>query len=309
MPKQRVPTNTGERARRTTYQKQSLGPLHGIPTGPKRYRPLAGLVTTNGSPIFAVKSRKWISRQMHAAQAVRSLLAAPTLQNSVLVRTPITASMAPPVMPLIRHTQRAEVVVGAGVALALRMLPVADGSDMMGSLRVPAAFNNVFGFRPLVGCVPHGPGDEVFFQQFSVYRPHGPQCLILQCFLGYKRVLIHDRRSPADRTIHANLPNRWSVTCAAYASAGSAIPGGHWPMDPELLTLTHNACPNTLKRLVARLIWPSQLLDFEQLWRAWIHAAQLHVFGRARTALPRHGSLTKPTETRGHLGKSSAALP
>ena len=36
---------------------------------------------------------------------------------------------------------------GAAVAVALRMLPVADDSDMMGSLRTPAAFNNVFGMR------------------------------------------------------------------------------------------------------------------------------------------------------------------
>ncbi|MGV8435498.1 amidase family protein, partial [Pseudomonas aeruginosa] len=42
---------------------------------------------------------------------------------------------------------------GAAVALALRMLPVADGSDMMGSLRNPAAYNNVYGFRPSQGRV------------------------------------------------------------------------------------------------------------------------------------------------------------
>ena len=43
---------------------------------------------------------------------------------------------------------------GAGVALALHMLPVADGSDHGGSLRNPAAYNNVFGFRPSFGRVP-----------------------------------------------------------------------------------------------------------------------------------------------------------
>ena len=37
---------------------------------------------------------------------------------------------------------------GAAVALAHRMLPLADGSDFMGSLRNPAAWNNVFGMRP-----------------------------------------------------------------------------------------------------------------------------------------------------------------
>jgi amidase len=43
---------------------------------------------------------------------------------------------------------------GAAAAVALRMVPVADGSDMMGSLRNPAAFNNVVGFRPSIGRVP-----------------------------------------------------------------------------------------------------------------------------------------------------------
>jgi amidase len=43
---------------------------------------------------------------------------------------------------------------GAAVALALRMLPVADGSDNAGSLRNPAGWNNVFGFRTSCGRVP-----------------------------------------------------------------------------------------------------------------------------------------------------------
>jgi amidase len=43
---------------------------------------------------------------------------------------------------------------GAAAAVALRMVPVADGSDMMGSLRNPAAFNGVVGFRPSIGRVP-----------------------------------------------------------------------------------------------------------------------------------------------------------
>ncbi len=60
---------------------------------------------------------------------------------------------------------------GAAVSLALRMLPVADGSDMMGSLRNPAAFNNVFGFRTSFGRVPAGPSFEVFAHQLSVNGP------------------------------------------------------------------------------------------------------------------------------------------
>ena len=55
---------------------------------------------------------------------------------------------------------------GAAVSLALRMVPVADGSDMMGSLRNPGAFNNVYGFRPSFGRVP-AKGDELFLDQLG----------------------------------------------------------------------------------------------------------------------------------------------
>ena len=59
---------------------------------------------------------------------------------------------------------------GAGVAVALRMLPVADGSDHGGSLRNPAAFNNVFGFRPSYGRVP-AQGLDVFYAAMGVAGP------------------------------------------------------------------------------------------------------------------------------------------
>jgi amidase len=62
---------------------------------------------------------------------------------------------------------------GAAVSLALRMLPVADGSDYMGSLRNPSAFNNVIGFRPSFGRVPEGPGGEIYLASPSTAGPMG----------------------------------------------------------------------------------------------------------------------------------------
>ena len=60
---------------------------------------------------------------------------------------------------------------GAAVALATRMLPVADGSDFMGSLRNPAAWNNVFGFRPSQGRVPNWPAADVWVTHFGTEGP------------------------------------------------------------------------------------------------------------------------------------------
>ncbi len=59
---------------------------------------------------------------------------------------------------------------GAAVAVALRMLPVADGSDFMGSLRNPPGWNNVYGLRPSFGRVPSN-GSDLFINQGSVDGP------------------------------------------------------------------------------------------------------------------------------------------
>jgi amidase len=62
---------------------------------------------------------------------------------------------------------------GAAVALALHMLPVADGSDFMGSLRNPAGWNNVMGMRPSQGRVPSWPLPDVWLSQMGTEGPMG----------------------------------------------------------------------------------------------------------------------------------------
>lgn len=60
---------------------------------------------------------------------------------------------------------------GGAVALALRMVPLADGSDFGGSLRNPAGWNNIFGFRPSWGRVPSIPNSDLFWQNFATSGP------------------------------------------------------------------------------------------------------------------------------------------
>ena len=60
---------------------------------------------------------------------------------------------------------------GAAVSLATRMLPVADGSDFMGSLRNPAAWCNVFGMRPSQGRVPMWPVTDSYISQLGTEGP------------------------------------------------------------------------------------------------------------------------------------------
>jgi amidase len=60
---------------------------------------------------------------------------------------------------------------GAAVATALHMLPVVDGSDVMGSLRNPAAWANIYGIRPSLGRVPQWPAQDVWTQHLLTDGP------------------------------------------------------------------------------------------------------------------------------------------
>ena len=60
---------------------------------------------------------------------------------------------------------------GAAAALAARLVPLADGSDTMGSLRNPAAFCNIYGFRPSFGRIPRDPVGDLFLNQISTDGP------------------------------------------------------------------------------------------------------------------------------------------
>ena len=110
---------------------------------------------------------------------------------------------------------------GAAVALALRMVPVADGSDNGGSLRNPAAFNNVFGFRTSFGRVPSHVQRGLHAVDFGA-RPDGADGA------GPRDVAVGDRRIRRahaafdSRRIPPSSRGRSSATSKARASDGSA---------------------------------------------------------------------------------------
>ena len=151
---------------------ESLGPLHGFPQAPKDIMPAAGMVTTRGSPIFAGQVSATDAVVFERMRASGALF----IGRSNSPEFGLGGHTYNPVYGTTRNAHNPAVSAGgssggAAVAVALHMLPVADGSDMMGSLRTPAAFNNVYGLRTSFGLVPHGPTEEVFFQQFSVSGP------------------------------------------------------------------------------------------------------------------------------------------
>jgi len=150
------------------------GWMHGVPHAVKDLVNAKGLKTSQGSRIFAGtvadSDTLFVSRIRQAGAIFIGKTNVPEFglgsqsYNSVFGTT--------------RNAYDTRLVAGgssggAAVGLATHMLPVADGSDMMGSLRNPAGFNNVVGFRPSQGRVPLYPKSDGYYQQLPVAGPMG----------------------------------------------------------------------------------------------------------------------------------------
>ncbi len=92
---------------------------------------------------------------------------------------------------------------GSAVALALGMAPLATGSDMGGSLRTPAAWCGVVGFRPSAGLVPDATS-TVALSPFAVLGPMGRT--VADAHLLLRAQIDLDRRDPFASGDHAIIP-------------------------------------------------------------------------------------------------------
>ncbi len=122
---------------------------------------------------------------------------------------------------------------GAAVALATGMAPIADGSDLGGSLRNPAAFCGVVGFRPSPGRVPSWPSTDTR-EDLSVDGPMG------RTVDGRGAPALGARRSRPARA-RSRVPSRarrsrrrWTPTCAGTRIAWAPT-GGGMPIEPAIV--------------------------------------------------------------------------
>lgn len=151
---------------------ESLGWMHGMPQAIKDLANAAGLPTTLGSPLM----RNFVPAQDGLMVARMKAAGCIVIGKTNVPEFGLGSHTFNPVFGTTLNAWDASRSAGgssggAAVALALRMLPVADGSDFMGSLRNPAAWNHVFGLRPAQGRVPMWPAPEVWVSQLGTEGP------------------------------------------------------------------------------------------------------------------------------------------
>jgi amidase len=170
------------------------GPLHGLPIAFKDTHRTAGLRTTFGSPLLAdhvPDENDLVVERILAAGAIR--LGKTNVPEFAAGSHTFNTLFGVTRNPYDLGRSAGGSSGGAAAALAAGMQPIADGSDMGGSLRNPASFNNVVGFRPTPGRVPNWPTDtpwDTLGTSGPMARTLGDVALLLSVLAG------PDPRSP-----------------------------------------------------------------------------------------------------------------
>ena len=184
---------------------------------------------------------------------------------------------------------------GASVALAQRMLPVADGSDFMGSLRNPAAWNHIFGMRPSQGRVPSGPSPDVWIDQLGTPGPMARTVTDLAKLLEVQSG--YDPRAP--------LSLSTTFTARSAEAQADHLQGlrigwlgnleGYLAVEPGIL----DVCEHALTRMQhhGAIVTPIALsFDTDRLWQCWLAWRRALVGPRvgALMAMPNAREIIKP---------------
>ncbi|SHN45871.1 amidase [Cryptosporangium aurantiacum] len=170
------------------------GPLHGLPIAFKDTHDTAGMRTTYGSPLLADNVPAFdelVVQRIQDAGAIR--IGKTNVPEFAAGSHTFNTLFGVTRNPYNLGRSAGGSSGGAAAALAARLIPIADGSDMGGSLRNPASFCNVVGFRPTPGRVPTYPNDnpwDTIGTSGPMGRTVADVALLLSAIAG------PDRRSP-----------------------------------------------------------------------------------------------------------------
>ena len=259
---------------------EPCGWMHGFPVAIKDLSDAEGLPTTQGSPAIGMRIAKGDALFVQRMKAAGAIVIGKTntpefgLGSHTFNRVfGVTRNAWDPTKTAGGSSG------GAAVAVALGMLPVADGSDVGGSLRNPAAFNNVMGLRPSRGRVPAAPAEDVFFQQLSTEGPIGRTADDVARLLG--TMAGWDDRAPL--SLAETLPDPRSddpIGCEPGQRIGWL--GSIWPdlpLEPGIRAL----CEGALRKLqdAGFEVEPCELdVPRERSWSAFMRLRQLLTGGK-----------------------------
>ena len=164
-----------KKAEEAIMKGEELGKLHGIPIAIKDLTPTKGILTTFGSPVFKDYvpdyDPTFLKRVKAAGGIVLGKTNTPEFGHKGTTDNPLFGVTKNPFNETLTPGGSSG---GSAVAVAAKLAPLAEGSDGGGSIRIPAAFTGIFGFKPTFGVVPHEGERNNLFGSEHPYLHNGP---------------------------------------------------------------------------------------------------------------------------------------
>jgi amidase len=253
---------------------QRLGPLHGFPHAVKDLELTAGIRTTFGSPLFRDFVPDQDSLLVGRLKRAGAIIVGKTNTPEFGLGSHTFNEVFGPTRNAYDQSRSAGGSSGgAAVATALRLVPVADGSDYAGSLRNPAAWNNLYALRPSPGLVPRDTF-ELFLSSPSVVGPMARTVADLALLLSVQAG--SDPRAPLSSPVDPAIftaPLETDMTSARIAWCGDFR--GQIPFEPGVLELCAAALP-VFADLGCTVEDAAPNYPLDRLWRDWLTLRSWH---------------------------------
>ena len=263
------------------------GPLQGLPMAIKDLADTKGLLTTYGSPIFKdylpSKDSAMVARLRKAGAVIIGKTNTPEFGLGSHSYNPVYGVTR---NPYDQSKSAGGSSGGAGAALATRMVALADGSDMMGSLRNPAGWNNVYGFRPSYGMVVDGDAGDTFLSQLSTEGPMARSIRDLELLLKVQSE--HDPKHP-----HSSGPYSASSEQKKLKIGWVGDWGGKYPMENGVLDICEKAV-RLFEHLGHEVEVMTPTFSTEALWEAWIVLRSWAIAGKLAPLMKHPDNMLKP---------------
>jgi Asp-tRNA(Asn)/Glu-tRNA(Gln) amidotransferase A subunit family amidase len=214
-----------------TRKGETLGLLYGVPIALKDMTPIIGKLTTSGSRALAthIADRDaWIVTALRKSGAIIiGKTTTPEFAYSSFTQSPLFGVTRNPWDP--SHTPGGS-SGGSAVAVASGAVPLAEGTDMGGSVRIPAALCGVVGFKPSLGRIPFDILPSVF-DNISHFGPIARCCQDAALFVAATQ-------GPDDCDIQS-LPTSFDYDGSLRIERGSirlalSLDFGFYAVDPEI---------------------------------------------------------------------------
>ena len=245
------------------------GWMHGMPHAVKDLADVKGMLTSKGSPLLvnhmAEQDSAFVARIRNQGAIFIGKTNVPEFGMGSQTYNSLYGTTGNAYAPGLTAGGSSG---GGACGLATQMLPVADGSDLMGSLRNPGAYNNVIGFRPTQGRVPGDALDDLFYQQLATAGPMGRNAE--DTIRLFHTMAGQDVGLPL--TLRDRIPGYENFTAASLMKLKIGWLGnyqGRLAMEPGVLEL----CEASLSDLASQgaVVEDCKIrFDLDELWQTWV---------------------------------------